>query len=191
MVTDIDPAANAYWIANNMEPKRYEYDLGPADLVIDLGGFQGEFSQKIHDMYGCEVIIAEPTGSADHMANHPWARVIRAAVSTDNRELRFGGMSYYTTAMEIGDQVYPCFDVMELMDQEIGLLKVNIEGMEWEVMKRILEQGAQKYVKYFQVQFHKINEASDLAYAYIATELNKTHICEWRVPYVWESWRRK
>jgi len=190
MICDIDPAANAFWIANQMEQKRYEYELTPDELVIDLGAYQGEFSRLIHDRYGCQVIAVEMTEAANSLIHCPWCTLIKKAASIDYLPLKFGGNSYYTTHMEPGNQVYDCFDIMDLMHQSIGLLKINVEGMEWAIMRRILDMNAAKYVKYLQIQFHKLNEMSDAAYMLIHDELTKTHSLMWRVPYVWESWKR-
>jgi hypothetical protein len=192
MICDLDPATNAFWIANNMEPKRYEYDLTPDDLVIDLGAYRGEFAEAIHAKYGCKVICVEPTDAANYLALYPWATVVNAAASVDNVPMKFGGAFYYTSLFEPGETTYPCFDVLELLiDQKIALLKMNVEGMEWSLIPRILESGLIRNIKYLQVQFHKMNDRADLNYAYIAKDLLKTHEMMWRVPFCWESWKIK
>lgn len=191
MITDIDPATNAFWIANNMEGKRYDYDLMPDDTIIDLGSYTGEFAMNIHNKYGCQVICVEPTSAANHLSVYPWATVINAAASVDNIPMKFGGAFYYTSAYEPGDTEYPCFDVLELLDKEIGLIKMNVEGLEYVLMSRILSSGLQNRIKYFQIQFHKIDNRVDLNYAHIAKDLMKTHELMWRVPFCWESWIKK
>jgi FkbM family methyltransferase len=190
MITDIDPASNAFWIANNMEPKRYEYPLDSASTVVDLGAYTGEFARKLIDKYGCAVICVEPTGAAAAMHNVPGCVVIQAAASTDDTPLKFGGQSYYTSKYEPGEQVFPCFDVLSLLTVPVTLLKINVEGMEYAIMQRILNHGANNHVKYFQIQFHQIG-GHETAYDWIAGKLSETHRLMWRVPWVWESWERK
>lgn len=36
----------AIWQEQNLEYKRYEYDIKTGEVVIDLGAYQGEWSQK-------------------------------------------------------------------------------------------------------------------------------------------------
>jgi FkbM family methyltransferase len=190
MQTDIDPVSNAFWIANNMEVKRYEYPLTKEDYVIDLGAHNGEFATTIHARYGCKVLCVEPTGAANWMAGMPWVRVIQAAAGTKSGRIKFGGNSYYTSAFEPGTQEFPCFNVLELFDQSISLMKINIEGMEYDIMRHILKNNAQKNVDYFQIQFHQI-PFYEQTYKFIHDQLTESHELMWRVPYVWESWKRK
>ena len=39
---------------------RLNYELNNTSLVIDLGGYYGEWSEKIFNKYGCNIIIIEP-----------------------------------------------------------------------------------------------------------------------------------
>lgn len=48
------------WFSENGEVRRYQYNLTPDSLVIDLGGFRGEFAATIHQRYNCRVEIYEP-----------------------------------------------------------------------------------------------------------------------------------
>lgn len=191
MITDIDPATNAYWIANNWEGKRYDYDLMPDDTIIDLGSYTGEFATNIHNKYGCQVICVEPTSAANHLSVYPWATVINAAASVDNIPMKFGGAFYYTSAYEPGNTEYPCFDVLELLDRPIALMKLNVEGFEYPIMSRIIDSGLHKTIKHFQIQFHKINETSIYLRNQIRQSLIKTHKESWCVPFCWESWELK
>lgn len=194
MITDIDIVTNAYWIANGFEAKRYEYDLHPSDLVIDLGAYEGQFAQNIHNKYGCQVICVEPTQAANHLSVYPWATVINAAASVDNIPMKFGGAHYWTSLFvsEGDEQTYPCFDVLELIvDKEIGLLKCNIEGCEYMVLNRIIDAGLLGNIKYLQIQFHKLNETSVYKRNQIRQALLKTHTEMWCVDFCWESWKIK
>lgn len=191
MVNDIDPATNAFWIANDMEKKRYQYDLKPNELVIDLGGHEGLFAIEIYNKYQVRVIVVEPTGAANWLQSAYGIEVIQKAASVDYEALQFGGQSYYTSAAEVGDTVYPCFDVLDLMTDDIALMKINIEGMEYAVLKHIIDHDRAHMVRNFQIQFHHINEMSEVAYAHLNAQLGKTHKLDWRVPFCWESWSKK
>jgi cyclopropane fatty-acyl-phospholipid synthase-like methyltransferase len=43
------------WQENNLECKRYEYDLKPTDHVLDIGSYRREFADEIIKRYGCSV----------------------------------------------------------------------------------------------------------------------------------------
>ena len=39
---------------------RINYNLDETSLVVDLGGYQGKFTQQIYDKYNCNIICVEP-----------------------------------------------------------------------------------------------------------------------------------
>src|SRR4051812_20040668 len=44
-----------------MEDQRYHYpELTPDSVVMDLGGYEGAFTPRIHETYGCRVYVDEP-----------------------------------------------------------------------------------------------------------------------------------
>ena len=49
------------WVKENPnEEARYDYYLSKSSLVFDVGGYHGEFSEKIYDKYKCYIHIFEP-----------------------------------------------------------------------------------------------------------------------------------
>ena len=45
------------WFKNDGDNTlRIDYNLNNTSLVIDLGGYYGEFSQKIYDKYKCNIL---------------------------------------------------------------------------------------------------------------------------------------
>jgi hypothetical protein len=179
----------AIWQSQNLEHLRYEYDLRPTDVVIDLGAYRGEWASEIRARYGCCVIAVEPTDSIDGYE----CETIKKAAWTFNGKLRFGGAYYYTSAFEEQTHEYDCFDVNSLLSRfdDIALLKMNIEGAEWPLLEHIYRSGCLKRIRDLQVQFHLI-EGQDcvMRYEVISELLNETHLLTWQYPFVWENWRR-
>ena len=42
---------------------RYDYPLDANSVVLDLGGYQGDWAARIHSRYGCSIDIFEPIAS--------------------------------------------------------------------------------------------------------------------------------
>ena len=104
-----------------------------------------------------------------------------------------GGQYYYTSLFEKdGPKMeYKCVDIKPYLKGEVALMKMNIEGCEYQLLKHIIESDLIKNIKYLQVQFHLIdNVDTDSLYKEISDSLTKTHSLEWRYPFVWESWKR-
>ncbi len=190
MRVTLNEESQAIWQSQNLEHLRYEYDLKPDDVVIDLGAYRGEWANEIRARYGCCVIAVEPTDSIDH---YP-CEYIKKAAWTHDGTLRFGGAYYYSSAFESPVREYECFDVNSLLSRfdEIALLKMNIEGAEYDLLTHIIDAGFIDRIQRLQVQFHLIEgQQSEEHYDLVVDSLKDTHQIEWQYPFCWESWRRR
>jgi FkbM family methyltransferase len=192
MITDLPIEQLKIWQENDMEHLRYEYDLKPDDVVLDLGAYNGEFAQKIHDKYGCEVIAVEPTSAIMGLGNKPWLTVINKAAGTlaSGDMIAFGGSAYWTShfAEEI-NQSYPAFPLLSILNRDIALLKINVEGMEYGLLDDIIRNGCINSINNIQVQFHQ-TEGYKESYFDIVKNLIHTHHKTWGVDWIWENWKR-
>ena len=186
----LNEESQAIWQSQHLEHLRYEYDLNPDDLVIDIGAHEGEFSKEIFKRYGCRIIAVEPTGYIDGFKD---GEVINKAASDYDGFQSFGGLSLYTSEYEASAHRYPCFDINSLLAQhsEVALMKINIEGGEYRLLRRIIQGGFQKRIRDLQIQFHMIEgQPWQKWYDEIAEALSETHALSWCYPFVWENWRR-
>lgn len=182
------------WQSGGLEYLRYRYNIAPTDLCVDLGAYCGEWAKEINKLYDCKVICVEPTDSIFALQHLDWAVIINKAANTHEGKVTFGGCFYYSSLFE-GDAKYgfkdfPCFDVNTILDRPVKLLKINIEGMEYELMNHILDAGLARNIDNFQIQFHVMGGDFDheAEWEKIAKKLEKTHQIEWNCPFVWESW---
>ena len=80
--------------------------------------------------------------------------------------------------------------VREILPRErIDLLKLNVEGMEYEILESLLDSGSAARFANIQVQFHTVAPDWKARYDAIAEGLSKTHEITWRAPWVWENWK--
>lgn len=187
----LNPESLAAWQDQRLERLRYEYDLKPESIVIDIGAYQGEWANEIHARYGCQVVVVEPT---EYIRDYQHGPIVNKAAGTHNGKMPFGGRAYYTSAFEQGDHEYECFDVNVLLEQyeSIDLLKINIEGAEYDVLSHIIGAGLHTRIKNIQVQFHQIAGAPfEKWYKEISDKLNETHSLTWHYPFCWENWKLK
>lgn len=190
MRVGLNEASLAEWQESDLEHLRYEYSLSKDDLVIDIGAYRGEWADKIYNLYGCRLIVIEPTVS---ILGFPHGKVINKAASTHDGKETFGGAYYYTSRHEIGSTEYECFDINELLKAlpEIVLVKINIEGAEYELLNHIIDAGLHTRIRNLQVQFHQIeDEPYEELYGAIESKLKRTHKRTWCYPFVWENWQR-
>ena len=86
-------------------------------------------------------------------------------------------------------------DVKEWMDGEaiarVDLMKINIEGGEYELLDRLIETRLIERIGNIQVQFHDIASHSRSDMERIQMELSRTHRPIYQYTFVWESWTRR
>lgn len=181
----------AAWQAQNLEHIRFEYDLKPDDLIIDIGAYKGEWANVMWKRYHCNIIAIEPT---EYIKDFVHGQVINKAAGTHNGRMSFGGRAYYSSIFEDGDHEYECFDINTLLEtrQAVALMKVNIEGCEYDLLSHIIGAGLHNRIKNLQIQFHQIAGIPyQQWYEAISKQLSLTHQLAWHYPFCWENWEIK
>ena len=74
---------------------------------------------------------------------------------------------------------------------EIALMKINIEGGEYDLLEHLLDEGLADRVRNFQVQFHDFIEDAAVRMKGIQEKLARTHQLTYFFPFIWENWERK
>jgi FkbM family methyltransferase len=183
------------------EDLRYDYPLKSSSVVIDLGCYHGEFAKRISDTYGCHVIGFEPVFHEQAMeASGGKFRVFPFAIGGKAREatitIHDDGTTLYPHESEDHGadtvQVLPFSPAMTLLGiDRIDLIKVNIEGEEYDLLDHIIGWGWIDRIEYLQVQFHDFVADAESRRDRIFAELAKTHDIQWDYPWIWTSWRKK
>lgn len=169
------------WQAKNLEPKRYDYDLKPGDIVLDIGAYKGEFGNRLKKLY--PGIIVESFEATDN--NAAWIK---------DGEIEIGGAGNTASAFnKYNAKKFKCVDIKKyIAGREIKLIKINIEGGEYALVTYMIAERLMFNVENLQVQFHELDTFDfKLLYATIDHNLKFTHEIDWRYPYCWESWKRK
>lgn len=191
------------WFADDGDGRaRQEYDLDANSLVLDLGGYKGQWASDIYARYNCRVLIFEPIGSfaeqiARRFARNPHIEVFSLALGNHRRQESIGisadGSSVYRPASR--RELIEFEDVVAFFAQHrieaVDLMKVNIEGGEYELLPRMIEAGLITKVRHLQIQFHDIAADSAARMDGIRSELAKTHSPTYQYRFVWEGWTRR
>jgi len=76
--------------------------------------------------------------------------------------------------------------------QRVDLIKMNVEGYEYDILEKMIDLDLLKLFDHFQIQFHWENfPRHDEKRNNITKHLAKTHKCVWNYEFVWESWSKK
>lgn len=183
------------------ESMRYEYDLTSHSLVMDVGAHRGTFAQEILKKYGCHIRCYEPVKV---FFDELWSKLQHAPGVSLNR-YGLGGASRVEKFHVKGDMTGLWADgpeeevtIMSISDEMrsigapgVDLLKINIEGGEYELLEAILDHKLVGYFRDIQVQFHGITALNpEMRRAKIRERLEATHHLTYDCPFIWENWRR-
>lgn len=191
---------HARWVADNAEyTLRLNYDLNKDSTVIDVGGYKGEWSKNIYEKYNCNILLFEPVKChfdiiEDLFKNNSKVNALNFALSdkTDFKDIYINADNSSLFNQKGHSEEIKVKDIKEFLDENkilnVDLIKINIEGSEYELLNRIIEIGAQKIMKNIQIQFHVFVENCVEKRNKIREELSKTHTCSYNYDFIWESW---
>jgi FkbM family methyltransferase len=189
------------------EQRRYEYELGPTSVVLDVGAYEGTFTRTIHERYGCEVYAFEPirrhyetvkalAGPSVEVFNFG----IGASDRTERISVRGDSSSIFARAHAELDasareseqiEIRGLAGVLEALDlRYVDLLKLNVEGCEYEILEQILRDGLAECFENIQVQFHELVPDAHVRREAIREGLARTHRLTYDEPCVWENHER-
>jgi len=191
------------WYRENGEDSlRFIYPLTSESTVFDIGGYRGYFVREIVARYDPHVYVFEPVPQffgqlVAEFGTNPKVKVCDYGVSdvdsTSHMALADEGSSIYTTGeMQATVQLRDIRAVVqELGVNRIDLIKINIEGGEYKLLRRMLETGLVSACQDIQVQFHSFYPSSRELRSEIRSALQQTHFITYDYPFVWENWRKR
>jgi FkbM family methyltransferase len=189
-----------YLAAGGVETFRYDHRLAPGATILDLGGYQGEWTRGMLERFDCRAFVFEPVRSYADALERAFAgeRVVVCPFGLGDRTR--------SETIVLADDASSIFgrgqteerilikDVAEWWQDaqpgRVAVAKINIEGGEYEVLPRLIETGLIREIDEVQVQFHDFVEDAPRRMDAILTSLALTHEPTWQFRFIWENWRR-
>jgi FkbM family methyltransferase len=188
------------WHTDDARLKLFDYPLTPDSIVYDVGGYEGGWTERLvayHDFMPY-VWIFEPVPEYAARIRQKFLSqqkivVCEYGLGARNEIVKFGinseGSGQYSDGEAIDIQIRDVVD--ELVQPEIDLMSINIEGGEYSLLPRLITTGLISRVKNLQVQFHILGSDPETQHSCIQKKLDKTHKKTYDNPFVWESWMRE
>lgn len=187
---------------------RLDYPLNENSFVMDVGSFKGEWGAAIHQKYNCTVWAFEPVNKFFYItiekfksikATKGKIKVFNFAMGRNDSKKFINingkagdGSSFFKSEEKEVEEVHiksiSCF-IKENNIRSIDLMKLNVEGSEYDILKDIIENDIQVLIKNLQVQFHKGVDEYLKRMEDIRSCLSKTHYLTYYFPMIWENWR--
>jgi FkbM family methyltransferase len=188
------------WKADKMEARRMEFSgLGANSVVLDIGGFEGNWANDIHARYAARLHVFEPhpafaTKIMQRFAGNPSITVHDFALGSQGGTLDLSddgdaSSSFRNAGRSVTGRVVPVSSFFaEAGLPFVDLAKINIEGGEYDLLPALVDAGVINRIGTIQVQFHLFSEQDIARRQAIRTRLALTHKCDWSYDFVWEQW---
>lgn len=183
----------------------HDLPLAADDIVVDAGGYLGDWTAAIMVRYGCRSELFEPIPEFIDRCNERFGANTRIAVRAEalggsTRTARFSIDSVASSEFRGTDgsaitaavtDIHGVVEELAARHGDVGCLKLNIEGGEYEALERLLDTGSIARCRSVLVQFHAQPEGWQARLDRIARGLEATHAPAWRYPMIWEKWIRR
>lgn len=181
---------------------RLDYDLDDKSLVFDLGGYEGQWTSDIFSRYCCKVHIFEPVSAYSNQINKRFSKNNNIIVhnfglanetATRSISLMEDGSSLFKTGTQLEQIQLKNATEFIVSNQitKIDLMKINIEGAEYDLLEHIVKTGVINRIVNIQVQFHDFVPQADERIENIYRKLRETHYLTYQYRFVWDNWKLK
>ncbi|WP_164921024.1 FkbM family methyltransferase [Thermosynechococcus vestitus] len=181
---------------------RLDYPLTSDSLVIDVGAYRGDFANAIYEQFGCRVLLFEPVAEfyaycVERFRAIPRIEVYGYGLGTNDAllpiEVKGDGSSFISFVQPHTPQRQACIKradrvFEELALKQIDLMKINIEGGEYDLLELLISSGWIRRIRFLQIQFHNFFPEAPERRQAIRAKLGASHEEMWNYEFVWESW---
>jgi len=180
---------------------RFSYDLGPQSVVFDCGAYLGDFAAELAQRYQCEVFCFEPMTRhfeqlSKRFANSSRIVCLNYGIAANSRAEQISvegeASSLFRTKASAEIETVRFVGLDEALKlaggRKIDLLKLNIEGGEFELLETILARNLASHFRHIQVQFHQVIPDYHERWLKIRAGLAKSHHLTYDFYFVFENW---
>lgn len=176
--------------------------LTGTSVVFDFGGYKGDWTAAVAQSQGAEFHVFEPHPSfaatlARRFANDPRIRVHDFALASRGGTFTLSdNLDASSVHGEVADGIV-CRSVAvteffaDRPLSRIDVMKMNIEGGEYDLLPALLDGGHVERIGTLLVQFHNFGPSDPSRREAIRKRLARTHDCDWCYDFVWEQWSLK
>lgn len=197
--SDMDIELKKYYSAGG-EALRYDYGLDNSSVVFDLGGYEGEWASEIYSRYRSKIYVFEvykPYAEAiiKRFKYNPDIHVFAFGLSSENKVETIAvddnsTSLYKETGTKARVELISAAEFIRKNNiSSIYLMKINIEGGEYDLLDHLIETGCHKIIRNLQIQFHNFVPDAIHRMSKIREKLSVTHSTTYQFDFVWENWK--
>ena len=154
------------WFAvNGDKTLRLDYDLNENSIVFDMGGYEGQWASDMYAKYNCQVFVFEPFPKfaaeiRNRFAKNNHIKVFEFGLGGQDEKIKiFSNDDRTSTFVKEGNsteieirKATPFIHSTKV--PKIDLMKINIEGGEYDLIEELIKENTISSIDNLQVQFH-------------------------------------
>jgi FkbM family methyltransferase len=208
LMTQNTPLGDFYRAGGNSLLYKNLY-LNDGSISWDVGGYHGDWSSEIMVRYGSNIEIFEPAPDYYNICKIKFNENKKVSIhpfglSNSTKKMEFSLVDSGTSAflqkknnfiftasvIDINDVLKASIvkGLVRSEDAAIGCIKINIEGGEYDVLERLIENNKLRLFRVILIQFHRQPEGYQKRYEKIINAMSMTHKCIWNYSMVWGRW---
>ena len=175
-------------------------ELDSGSVVFDLGGYKGQWTSDIYSKYLCKIYVFEPVDQfykiiSGRFKKNPAIEVFNYGLGpVEKEEIIHVSKDSSSIHRSVGaTEKISIKDMRSFLSEhqitKIDLLKINIEGGEYDLLEYIISTGVIDRITNVQVQFHNFIPDAASRMEAIQNQLSVTHNRTFYYRFVWENWK--
>jgi FkbM family methyltransferase len=193
-----------WFAANGDKTLRLSYNLNEGSVVYDFGGYEGQWASDIYGRYNCQVHVFEPykpffDNIVSRFERNNKIKVYPFGLGSSVADVPFSNLDDASSALNTSVQATDTIRIESVSEffasNNVGfidLMKINIEGGEYDLLETLLDLGYIKSIDNIQVQFHDfLFDNARQRMESIQKRLSETHELTYQFDFVWENWKLK
>lgn len=182
----------------------YNYKGITNNIILDVGGFVGLWTERMLIRASYRSFIYEPMQKyfdiiVERFRRNKDVLVFQAGLGKKDGVIQIEDKGIASTAfLDKNGILEECYimdvskEIIRVLEEEkerrIGVMKINIEGGEYDLLERMIETNMIELIDIYHIQFHTFADNAHARACRIRKELSKTHQLQWSFPWVWERW---
>jgi FkbM family methyltransferase len=180
-----------------------DFGLDERSVVVDAGAYVGGWTAALTQRSGSTVYAFEPNPKAfvrlhARVTTLPNVQAYEYGLGARDEKqtltLQGPGSTLHGTSSTHETAIVETRDIAAVLDElgieHLELLKLNIEGGEYDVLERLIDTGWSERVGVILVQFHEWIPHAHRRRRALRRSLRRTHAQLWHYPWIWEAWYR-
>lgn len=192
---------NDYWNRDNgNETKILNYPLDENSLILELGAFEGWFTQKAVDKFDCNIIAVEPVFCStlqENFKNNNKVVIECCGISDTTKTITLyveGDATSQYSAVSSKTMDINCYPIEHFLEKHkidvIDLVQINIEGEEYPLLEKWITSDVLNKIKYIQVQYHDfVDNYRERKNNIEQGLINRGFVNQWDYDIVFSSWK--